>query len=305
MLGTMLERVAAYGERQCGAVSLGQLGKAGLTERHIRAWTRGERICPTAARTVFRLPGAEVTWRQQLWVAILAGPPGTVASHASASALRGLLPPSAVPHVTVARGLSGRFAGAIVHHATVSSADRCRIEGLPSTGVARAVVDLAAVLDQEALDNLVDAALGRNLTTYSRVRAAWDRAGHVRGGRLLAAALEPFSGNVRLGSEKEAFVLRRIHQWGLPAPVCQYEIRDPTGRFLARVDFGWPAWRFGVEYEGDEHHSPRRWGRDGRRLRAVESIGWRIEQADRGDFRPSASRLRGLLAGVLGQAAAA
>jgi len=305
MLGTMVERVAAYGERQSGAVSLGQLTKVGLSERHIRAWTRGERILPTASRGVFRLPGAEVTWRQHLWVAVLAGPPGTVASHASAAARRGLLPPPPVPHVTVPRGSSGRFAGAVVHHATVSSADRCRVDRLPCTGVARAVVDLAGLLGQEALDCLVDAALGRNLTTYAQVRAAWERAGRIRGGGLLDAAIEPFSGNVRLGSEKEALVLRRIHQWGLPAPACQYEIRDAHGRFLARVDFGWPAGRFGLEYEGDEFHSPRRWGRDGRRLRAVEGIGWRIEQADRGDFRPSAARLPVLLAGVLGQVAAA
>jgi len=301
----MLERVAAFAERQAGAVSLGQLTKAGLTERHARAWIRAERILPTAARAVFRMPGAEVTWRQDLWVAVLAGPSGTVVSHTSAAALRGLLSPPPAPHVTVPRGSSGRFAGAAIHHATVMSADRCRIERLPSTGLARAIVDCAALMDQEALDGLVDAALGRNLTSYRRVRAAWDRAGRIRGGRLLEVALEPFSGNVRLGSEKEALVLRRIHQWGLPAPVCQYEIRDVNGRFIARVDFAWPAWRFGLEYEGDEAHAPRRWGHDRRRLGAIENIGWRIEQADRGDMRPSSTRLPILLGGVLSRAAAA
>jgi hypothetical protein len=299
MLGSMLERVAFFSERQSGALSLAQLAKAGLSERHVKSWVRGERILRTSARTVFRMPGAEVTWRQDLWVAVLAGPPGTVASHASAAALRGLRPPPAVPHVTVPRGSSGRFAGAVVHHATVAAADRCRVDRLPSTGVARAIVDCAGLLDQEALDGLVDAALGRNLTTYRRVRAAWERAGRIRGGQLLGAAIEPFSGNVRLGSEKEALVLRRIHQWGLPPPVCQFEIRDDNGRFLARVDFAWPAWRFGLEYEGDEAHAPRRWGRDDRRQRHVEAIGWRIEQADRGDLRPSGFRLRTLLEHVL------
>jgi hypothetical protein len=301
----MLERVALYAERQAGAVSLRQLSKSGLTERHVKAWVRGERILRTTARSVFRMPGAEATWRQGLWVAVLAGPPRTVASHASAAALRGLLPPPPIPHVTVPRGSSGRFGGAVVHHATVSTADRCRLERLPATGVARTIVDCAALLDQEALDVLVDAALGRNLATYRRVRAAFERAGRVRGGPLLEAAISPFSANVRLGSEKEAHVLRRFHQWGLPAPVCQYEIRDATGRFLARVDFAWPAWRFGLEYEGDEPHAPRRWGRDDRRLRRVEDVGWRIEQADRGDLRPSSTRLRALLVDALGLAVAA
>jgi hypothetical protein len=44
MLRNLLEEVAAFADRQCGAVSLGQLSKAGLTERHVRAWIRGERI---------------------------------------------------------------------------------------------------------------------------------------------------------------------------------------------------------------------------------------------------------------------
>ncbi|HYT38363.1 MAG TPA: hypothetical protein VEN99_02565, partial [Acidimicrobiia bacterium] len=73
------------------------------------------------------MPGAEVTWKQDLWVAILAGPPRTLASHSSAAALRGLLLPPASPHVTVPRGSSGRFPGAVIHHATVSNADRCRV----------------------------------------------------------------------------------------------------------------------------------------------------------------------------------
>jgi hypothetical protein len=299
-----VEAVAALAERQQGAVSLSQLLKAGVSDREIRAWLRTERLGRTAARTVFRMPGAEPNWRQALWVAVLAGPPGTVASHASAAALRGLLPPPEKPNVTVPRQSSGRFGGAIVHHARVTAADSCRVEGIPATGVARAIVDCAPLLGQPALNQLVDAAFGRGLCTYRRVRAAWDRAGRVRGGDLLAGALAPYTGNVELGSEKEAHVLRRIHQWGLPAPVCQYEIRDRNGRFVARVDFGWPAWRFGLEYDGDAAHSPRQWTHDDRRVQRIEALGWRIERADRGDLRPSSTRLRDLLVIALSQAAA-
>jgi len=193
----------------------------------------------------------------------------------------------------------------VVHHATVFAADRCRFDRLPVTGVARTIVDCAGVFEQEALNDLVDAALGRNLTSYRRIRAAWERAGRVRGGRLLDVAISPFSGNVRLGSEKEALALRRFKEWGVPPPVCQHVIRDAKGRFLARVDFAWPDRRFGLEYLGDEPHAPRWWGKDEQRLRAVEAaVGWRLELADRYDMRPSATRLRGLLLEVLGRAAA-
>ncbi len=280
------------------------MAKSDVTDRHLRAWIRGERILPTAVPTVFRMPGAPVTWKQNLWVAVLAGPPSTVVSHASAAALRGLSPPPATPHVTVPRTASGRFRGAIVHHSVVQAPDRCRFEGVPSTGVARTIVDCAALLDQEGLDALVDAAFGRGLSIYRRVETAWARAGHVRGGALLAAALAPFTGNVRLNSEMEAHLLRRFHEWAVPPPQCQYTIRDEGGRFLGRVDFGWPEWRFGLEYLGDEFHSPRKWALDARRLEAIRATGWRIELSDRGDFRPSSLRLPNLLLTVFGLSAA-
>lgn len=304
MPGDLLATVARIAERQRGAVSLRQLEKAGLTDRHVRAWLRWERMLPTAARGVFRLPGIEIDWRQSLWVAVLAGPRGTVASHTSSAALRGLLPPASQPHVTVPRGSSGRFAGAVVHHAAVTSADRCRLGQLPATGVARTIVDCAALLAQEPLNDLVDAALGRNLTTYQRIRAAWDRAGRVRGGRLIDTAIAPFSGNVRLGSPMEALALRRFSEWGLCPPECQYVIRDGRGRFLAKVDFAWPVRRVAFEYLGDEHHPIRRWWQDERRLRAVEALGWHLELGDRYDVRPSSTGLRDRLVGWLGPMAA-
>lgn len=301
----MLDEVAAISDRQCGAFAVRQATKIGVTERQLRAWARWERILPTQARGVFRIPGAETSWRQDLWIAVLAGPPKTVVSHASAAALRGLVSPPGEAHVIVRRGSSGRYRGAVLHHATVLGADRCRFEGLPVTGVARTIVDCAALFDQQALNDLVDAAIGRNLTSYRRITAAWERAGKVRGGRLLEAAIGPFSANVGLGSEKEALALRRFTEWGVPPPICQYTIRDEKGRFLARVDFGWPERRFGLEYLGDEPHAPRWWGHDEQRLRSVEeAVGWRLELADRYDMRPSATRLRDLLLGVLGRMAA-
>lgn len=301
---SLVDQVAGYSERQEGAVSLRQLSKAGLDDRVRAAWIESGRLVPTLVSNVFRMPGAPVTWKQDLWIAVLAGPRLTVVSHASAGALRGLLAPPASPHVTVPRTASGRFRGAVVHHAAVEAADRCRFEGLPCTGVGRTIVDCAPLLDRDAFDALVDAALGRNLSTYRKVKAAWDRAGPVRGGAVLRAALRPYTGNPTLHSEKEAHLMRRFEQWGIPLPECQYVIRDHRGRFVAQIDFGWPEWRFGLEYLGDEYHSPRRWGHDDRRLeRAAATLGWRFEESDRGDFRPSATRLPKLLRAVLSPSA--
>jgi len=187
----------------------------------------------------------------------------------------------------------------MVHRAVVTAADRCWFDRKPVTGVARTIIDCAVLLDQEALDGLVDAAIGRGLTNYRKIRAAWERAGPVRGADRLKAALAPYTGGAEPGSEKEAHVLRVFSRWGLPAPVTQYKIRDENGRFLAKVDFAWPPWRFGLEYYGDEFHAPRAWARDDRRVAGIERMRWRIEESDRGDLRPSATRLRKMLLFVL------
>src|SRR5438874_13294661 len=88
-----------------------------------------------------------------------------------------------------------------------------------------------------------------------------------------------------------ARLLRRICEWGLPMPRCEYEILDEHGHWIATVDFAWPDWWFVLEYDGRVAHGPRRWRLDARRQAAIEKIGWRLERADRFDARPSSTRL--------------
>ena len=296
------EQLAAVAEGQEGALTSQQARLAGLSVPQIGRRVRAGRLLPTAARGVYRLPGAPRSWRQDLWVAVL-GNPSALVSHGSAAGLHGLLDPPALPHVTVARGASGRKGGAIAHHADVGWVDRTVLDGLPATRVSRTIVDCAASLDEAGLGSLVDAAIGRGLTTAPQIRAAHRRAGHVRGGRVLEDALAPYSGSVSPRSVKEAHVLRLLRAWGLPAPECQYPIRDAEGRVIARVDFAWPPPRVALEYDGDEFHSPRRWAADDTRQARIEVVGWRVERADRFDLRPSSTRLRTLLTELLRQPA--
>lgn len=287
------------GEKQAGAVANRQLRFRGMTAEQIKALVRKRVLHRTPARGVYRVAGAERSPRQDLWVALLAAPEGSLASHLSAAALRGLLAEPAVPHVTVPRWANGKFGGAIVHHAQVGPVDRETYEGIDVTGLGRTIVDCAAILGQKGLNSLVDAAFGRGLCSYGRVMDAWERAGRVRGGSLLAAALAPYSAGAEPGSVKAAHVLRRIQDWGLPMPRCEKVIRDPHGGFIARVDFIWEPWWLILEYDGDEFHGPRRWGVDDRVQAQIEALGYRMERADRFDLRPSSTRLHDLLAGVL------
>ena len=158
------------------------------------------------------------------------------------------------------------------------------------------------MLNQKALNALVDAAFGKGLCTYRDAIQAWERAGHVRGGVGLEAALAPYATGAEPGSVAAAHVLRRICDWGLPLPLCEYEIRDEHGEWVATVDFAWPPWWFVLEYDGGEAHGPRRRKLDARRQAEVEVVGWRVERSDKLDLRPSSTRLFDLLTGILTQA---
>ena len=288
-------------EVQAGAVTNGQLRDGGMSAKDIKVRLGRGTLRTTPARGVYRVAGAERNWRQDLWIALLAGPDGTLASHVSAAALRGLIAPPSIPQVTVPRRASGRFGGAVVHHATVPDVDRSRFEGIPTTSVSRTLVDCAAVLPQKTLNEIVDVAFGKHLCGYQATIDVRARAGNVRGGVLLDAALAPYATGAEPGSVGAAHMLRKICDWGLPMPLCEYEIRDEHGQWIATVDFAWPAWWLVLEYDGGPAHGPRRRPLDARRQKAIETTGWRVERANRFDARPSSTRLLDLLKAILTQ----
>jgi len=296
---TVDEVLGEIGEQQAGVVNTRQLRAAGLTVKDIRVRLRRRSLQTTPARGVYRIAGAERSWRQDLWVALLAGPEGTLASHVSAAALTGLIAPPSIPQVTVPRTASGRFRGAVVHHGVIAPLDRAELEGIPSTALGRTLVDCAGVLPQKGLNKLVDAAFGKHLVTLGEVSDAWERAAPARGGSLLDAALAPYVTGAEPGSVAAANVLRRISDWGLPPPVCEHEIRNEHGEWVATVDFAWLPWWFVLEYDGGEAHGPRRRRLDARRQAAIERIGYRVERADRFDVRPSSTTLLDRLSAVL------
>jgi hypothetical protein len=298
--GTKDEGLAELAELQGAAVASRQLRALGMSHKDIKVRLRRGTLQATAARGVYRIGGSERSWRQDLWVALLAGPEGTLASHVSAAAVRGLMAAPSIPQVTVPRGTSGRFAGAVVHYARVESVDRVQVEGIETTSIPRTLVDCASVLNQKALNDLFDAAFGKRLCTYREVVAAWELAGRVRGGRRLEDALAPYATGAEPGSVAAAQVLRRICEWGFPMPLCEYDIRNEHGEWLATVDFFWQAWSFVLEYDGSKDHGPRRRRLDARRQAAVEATGLRVERTNRFDARPSSTRLFDLLSAVLG-----
>ncbi|MGY1700041.1 DUF559 domain-containing protein [Geodermatophilus sp. SYSU D00766] len=108
--------------------------------RTLSAWVTGGKLVRLQPG-VFATPAAARRWRVRVAAALTGR--GGVASHGTALALWGLVPPPAGPvHVTVEDRRSARgSAGVVLHRNSRALADRRRVDGLPVTSVERAVVD--------------------------------------------------------------------------------------------------------------------------------------------------------------------
>ena len=72
---------------------------------------------------------------------------------------------------------------------------------------------------------------------------------------------------------------------GLPEPERQYEIRDPSGRLVARADFAYPAAKLAIEADSRTWHTGRiRFEHDLARRNALTKLGWDVVHVTWGDL---------------------
>jgi len=294
------QRVDRVFARQHGIATLADALRAGMTPSQIRHRVRSQRW-EQVGRGVVRLSGSRVTPHQRIMAAVLAGPPGTVASHLTAAWLFGGVQHLSSVHVTVPRAASARRVGAVVHRADLSSGDRTSMANVPCTSGARTALDCAQVLSSTALSAVVDALIFDGFTSADRIHRALalDKAPGRPGEGRLKEVLRLWSDPIAPGSPAEIRLLRRLAQWDLPMPVTQHPVRDVTGKLLGKVDVAWPAVRVGLEYDGVKWHGPSRIERDEDRQAALEAAGWRLERVDRTDAAAGLDRLRRRLVPLL------
>jgi hypothetical protein len=115
--------------------------------------------------------------------------------------------------------------------------------------------------------------------------------------------LAAWTPGVAPASPAEARLLRRTDEWGFQAPERQLVVRDAGGRFVARLDMGWPSRRVGLEYDGGRHHGPRRFEHDESRHAGLVALGWRVGHVEKSDLLPGETWLREWLGRALGRAA--
>lgn len=277
-MGEAEDRVYAHMAANGGVITRAEALAFGMTPSTISRRVKGGRLV-ALGKGVYVLPGVvrdELTLLGAATSALAA-----VASHESAGRLHGIegLNPRRVS-VTVPVRRTNRFRGVIVHQSTdLSMDDVVTIRDIPSTDVGRTIIDLAAVVGERRLGQLVDQVDRRNLCTYETLSNRLERTarkgkpGVVRLRRTLAVRL---GSDHRSESALETKLLALLEQADLQPPRTQFK---PTWlrRLNGRVDIAYPDEQ--VVVEGDSlqwHGSPEAFQMDRRRDNLAQLAGWVI-----------------------------
>lgn len=152
-------------------------------------------------------------------------------------------------HITRRDGRTGRKeAGVNQHRGCLVDSDVTSIDGIDVMRPTRLALEITTVASVEAALAVVNDLLHRGCTTLPELAA---RYGDMRAWpstlstdvvlRLADPAIESVG-------ESRTYYLCFRH--GLPMPVCQYEVRDESGRLIGRVDFAWPELGVFLEFDG-------------------------------------------------------
>lgn len=299
------ELVGRWAARHHGLITIAKARRFGLSDRQVQMRVKAGRLV-RVGRGVYRVNGAPITAEQAAYAAVLSAGSGAVVGGLSAMALFGLSEPPEVPRLTVPSKASARTSGAVILRSPVGSQDQTHVGPIPCVTASRALVEVARHVTGERLDELLDGAIHRKLASSSNILGAlrraptgWGRAGAA----ALRASLLPWLGPIQPESPAEARLVRRLEEWGFPAPALQHPV-DVGGRHL-RLDVAWPERMVAVEYDGKAFHTPRTLEHDEEREAALRAAGWWLVRADGRDLAPSSTRLFELLLPRLGRGLAA
>jgi hypothetical protein len=165
-------------------------------------------------------------------------------------------------------------AGVVVRRQQFDAGEVCRVDDLWVTTPLRTAYDLASRSDPVeavvAADGLGRAGgfSGPDLATLA-ARHLGDRG--CRQVDPVAALMNPLA-----ESPPETRTRLVLIRGGVPAPVLQYEVREPSGAWLGRVDMAWPWARLALEYDGRDHTLADRRGRDLDRIDDLQRAGWTV-----------------------------
>jgi hypothetical protein len=180
--------------------------------------------------------------------------------------------------------------GIVVHRGTIAADEICIRQSIDCTTPARSAYDIGRRVPGDTAIIRIDALLNATRCTVAEIERIADRYPGARGIRRLRTALDFADGGAESPKETELRLL--LVRDGLPRPVTQILVVK-QGHKPRRIDMGWPQWKIGVEYDGEQHFTnPDDYADDIVRLEFLAAQGWII-------VRVSARQLRFDRAGII------
>jgi len=273
------DRVMQTLNRQHGVITRQQALEVGMTIRQIdyRILTgRWQASSPG----VYRHAQLPLGWHGRLLAACLGR--GALASHRSAAALHeidGYRP--AMMDITVASGSWRPVAGLVLHQSTqLDRSDPVIVDSIPCTGLARTVLDLAAVVPRRRLEFTIDAVLRTKRLTLPDLCAVLAR--HSRRGRDGCGRLrEVLDERVGVSGVPLSDWSRMVHDLlvlhDLPTPLMEHRVLRHDGGLIAQVDLAYPAAKVAIELDSVAWHLNRKsFELDPRRRNKLVVLGWNV-----------------------------
>lgn len=261
-------RLSELAERQWGVVTRAQLVELGLGDSGLRDWVRSGRL-RRLYRGVYAVGHNRLRLEGRWLAAVFACGPGAVLSHLDAAALWELRQSQSVLiDVTVpSRNGRAKRPGIRIHRSSRLRPEEVTVRhSIPVTTVARTLLDLADVLQRQALKRVITEAEYLKRFDLNAINAVVQNNPGRRGARLVACV----GAGERTRSELEDRFLELVERHGLARPMAGVWIEG------YEADFLWPEARLIVELDGLAAHGTRSaLRRDRRRDRVLWRAGYR------------------------------
>lgn len=271
--------VASAVGRQEGVISRRQLEALGVTRRQIDVLVRDGGLVPVF-HGVFAMGHVAIGAGARMRAATLACP-GSVISHRSAAALLGFGKTAPFVVDLIPAKERGRAIDGIKPHRVPfpGRSESGYVHGIPVTGVARTIVDLAGTYGEKELRESVERAATERILDLARIDAILTNGPKRRGAPCLRRVIDDWrpvaetAKHATFRSLFEARLLPLIAAAGLPLPRVNAPVR--TAERTLEVDLLWERERFVVEADSRKHHAiETAFERDHRRARELIAAGF-------------------------------
>lgn len=265
--------VARLAERQHGRVRIDQLAACGLSADAVRRRVRKGQL-HRVHHGVYAVGHAGETVLARVMGCVLAGGDGASASHWTSGVLHRYVRWDGRPVDITVPGPGGRNRPGIRFHRTraLDPRDVTRVNGIPTTTAARALLEIAPLLSDRRLKRVVRQAQAEKATNVRQIAAMLRRANGHRATKRLAAIIA--TGPAPTASGDEDIVLDLLLQAGLEHPVVNAPLA--VGDTTYRPDLRWPAQHLVLEVDSAWHDDPLSRRLDAERQAELEAMGERV-----------------------------